>query len=550
MSSQKQANSGFSGGRQFRGRPRRDDYARMREYNESRSGYAPNDWAMPVEYERRYDDAYQARGNDMRAPSRIEHNKQRAQNWKAAPKKSAPKPQPAPQVRDPESFRAKREVQPSRDLYDSGPIAGFSAITKFFGHNLDFSTFPALVERTYREILTVDERFSRKLPFSMFLHYHTVLLNSILIDVRANENKETKFQREGDVRLYLDTIVPGAIGEYFSLITETSTQSGDVIRCNIPDTAIPLIGKNCGSFGEVNSTTHNLYECYVSPLVTRRRFEATINGEKGYDPLPGLHEDGLVPTPNLLGYGPIDDLNPEGRMAMRGIVFPSDESETLEGRLQYSAELMARCAKTLGTIAHRHTMVPALPSKKVVPGNVGYIEVTSEVSSTLPLASCSGVLMSSNMAGPSLGNMMYINGLRRRRSAEAPGVCYLAEGDIPAGWLATRNLNFTCAPGYDLVGFRDDPGIRSPRFMAITASGNRMHDIDQYIERNFRLERQVPPAASIIQNTIIRNISRQVKNKSHLQRLYQSYRRKLYKILSNKTRLTSRRCRSLSVIMA
>lgn len=86
--------------------------------------------------------------------------------------------------------------------------------------------------------------------------------------------------------------------------------------------------------------------------------------------------EGSIATPNILGYGPIDDLNPEGRNAITGLYFPPDDADSMEGRIQFSRELMTRVNHTLESMGERYKIAPAGQKKKVVPNLVGYLEVS------------------------------------------------------------------------------------------------------------------------------------------------------------------------------
>ncbi|KZC13934.1 hypothetical protein WN55_06260 [Dufourea novaeangliae] len=415
---QKPANSGEVS--VFRGTPRRNEYRRMRQYNESMMPPTDTGADEPMEHEQRY-----LKAVGQKTLTRLQHNQSRASNWRENPRKKEERPaRPAPNF---ERFKAKTETAPERDLY-----------------------------------ATLDERLGRKMPYSMFLHYCTTLLTGTLIDLKVNENKETFLMKEGDVRSFLDHTIPQPIGEYFSLITATTTQAGDHVRANVPDSVIPLRGDNAGTFGPVDAEIHIKYECYVCPLTTRRRSEATLRADRDWTPLPDeLIPAGLEATPNFLGFGPIDNINPEGRTAMTGMSFPQQDTDNLEARLQYFRELMTRVDHTLQILSGKYKVSNSLVAKKHVPELLGFIEVTSEVPPMDELSAVNRVILSSNAGGASLGNMTYINGLKRRRSE--------------------------AAPGFALRGYRDDPGLRVARFTAIASSGNRAFDVDEYLRRNFHM---------------------------------------------------------------
>lgn len=65
--------------------------------------------------------------------------------------------------------------------------------------------------------------------------------------------------------------VAGPIHEYLREIGNITTPEGDEVWFNLPDVAVPGIDENRGHFGLVSAANHNVYECYVAPLVTARR---------------------------------------------------------------------------------------------------------------------------------------------------------------------------------------------------------------------------------------------------------------------------------------
>lgn len=79
-----------------------------------------------------------------------------------------------------------------------------------------------------------------------------------------------------------------------------------------------------GSFGNINTFGHNVYECYISPLITAGRVEATRDNNVNWIPLPeGSFPAGTHPTQNLLGNRPVDN-NSEERSRLGGIMIQEE----------------------------------------------------------------------------------------------------------------------------------------------------------------------------------------------------------------------------------
>lgn len=68
-----------------------------------------------------------------------------------------------------------------------------------------------------------------------------------------------------------DLCVPDNLCHFLANIGNTTTLNGEEIKINIPDAAIPQPQAEdipAGSFGALTPENHNVYECYISPLVT------------------------------------------------------------------------------------------------------------------------------------------------------------------------------------------------------------------------------------------------------------------------------------------
>ncbi|GBP81124.1 hypothetical protein EVAR_88222_1 [Eumeta japonica] len=151
----------------------------------------------------------------------------------------------------------------------------------------------------------------------MFQHSMTTIHNCHLLDLTLDNGERKIDGSRCEDLLPEDLCIPDNLYHYIASIGNTVTVEGEEIKFNLPDVAIPRAAEGqipAGSFGPVNANNHNVYECYISLLVTSNR---VLNTRRGPDdpeipPLPiALIPEGAVPTPNLLGHGPADVLPAE-----------------------------------------------------------------------------------------------------------------------------------------------------------------------------------------------------------------------------------------------
>ena len=240
-------------------------------------------------------------------------------------------------------FRSKFETAPSDEpLYDVGAYRTSVADHELFAQNFDIAGFPTYCEATFEVLRAIEGRLERKLPFSMFLHLMSTIHNCYLLDLSISNGRRPSFVSGSAQDILPSSLcIPDNIYHYIIYIGNTTTASGDDVRANIPLLPLgPVPAEQgppaldyipSGSFGRITAANHNAYECYISPIVTANRVLATRAQQRAWQPLPrGAYPNGGVPTLNLLGYGAIDDLSPEGRTRIKGFDFPDDD--TLVGR--------------------------------------------------------------------------------------------------------------------------------------------------------------------------------------------------------------------------
>lgn len=427
-------------------------------------------------------------------PGRQQRNRRRAAAWKKAtvtPSQVAPQPAP----RDLSQFKSTQDVG-ARDepLYDL--VAGSRPVRNIYSQNLDFSGFPLLCEVVYRELKQTNPRIKREMPFCAFLHAMTSCINAWLFRTVTDLNCEDRYADERDAMslIPLEMLIPQPIAEYLAMINTVVTPSGDTIRVNIPDQALPQHGIDAlppGSFGHVTAETHNAYECYVSPLVTRNYLVASREGVRAYQPLPdGSFPAGSVPNGNLLGFYPPEALTPEGRAALGTYDFP--ESDDMAGRLQVVPALLQEVSNTLSRCSRDFKIVKFHDTQRR-PVQTGLIfSKAVAVAGHANTAVLSKTV--SNVHGPyAFGNttatQAVLFALKRERNNHGRGLCYTLDNNAaPAGWTATMNNNFNMVGEFSPLTGVDGPQFRADSHQAFPPDGDKENFIADWLKA-FRLQR-------------------------------------------------------------
>lgn len=350
---------------------------RMFDFNMRKHNTAPfaGNWADDVEPQPR---ASTSRNANPRA-------QQRSQGWKTkqqARKTGEKKDVPAAEISDPAEvlpkvMKAKKENLIDEPLWQEGPIQGTHPVNRIYAQNMDMSNFPLLVERVYLDLEIENPRLRREIPYCMFLHYCTILLNVSIIDHVKTINAEDRYADEESPMNLIpeDLVVPAPIIEYIKNIANTTTPQGDLVRTNIPLACVPnqhieaagnIPEQTAGGFGVCGAANHNAYECYVSPLVTSRFIEATAaqNAAHEFGPWQPLPHDMTpangVPNVNLLGCRPnVERLTPEGIQKVQDLVFP--DGDDMQSRVRWSPELVARVSGSLKVMDTKYKMHTGRP---------------------------------------------------------------------------------------------------------------------------------------------------------------------------------------------
>lgn len=463
------------------GKPASGNRNQRRAY-EFQQKKAEEDWSIAREFEER--------------PRQPRKPTTRSQAWKGKRTHQVSKPDDAAASTD---FRSKEETSPvDEPLYDLGPHTSSIPVQEVYSQNVDLSGYIDQVERTYEIMRGIDPRLDRRLPFSMFQHSMTTILNCYLLDV-ALDNGERKlgFSKCQDL-LPEDLCMPDNLYHYCTSIGNTTTATGEDIKLNIPDAAIPQ-GMNdaipSGTFGPITAHNHNLYECYIAPLVTANR---VLNSRRGPNdpevpPLPAdLVPAGGVATRNLLGHGPPDIIPAEARPRITGFDFPDGDS--VAARLKICPELMMRVNTVLFELRTRFKMrdigrtSPGLRNyiiPKHIPGNVRFVYVEENTPDAMKLSYKQNQIRSSSSFGSSSAGQENVHVIHRLRNNNARGLCYTVNNAAPQGWNAHINDNFNMVGDFTATIGVTNPGLRIMKFISYSPGGTRLTAVDNYIKRNY-----------------------------------------------------------------
>lgn len=155
-------------------------------------------------------------------------------------------------------------------MYDTSAIL----VQELYSQNFEFSGYIDQVERTYEALRGIDPRLDRRLPFSMFQHSTTTILNCCLLDLTLDNGEVKLNQTRCQDLLTEDLCIPDNLYHFIASVGNTTTVGGEEVKFNFPDIAVPTAADEnipAGSFGPANNETHNVYECYISPLVIANR---------------------------------------------------------------------------------------------------------------------------------------------------------------------------------------------------------------------------------------------------------------------------------------
>ncbi|CAK9813880.1 hypothetical protein ANTPLA_LOCUS8021, partial [Anthophora plagiata] len=493
------------------GNPQMDRNARrMYNYNMEKYRQAP----LPE----RWSDDVEPQPRPSNRPSQP-RSRQRAQAWKSGMKNTPNKKDvPAKEIKDPAEVtpavvKAKSENLMDEPLWQDGPIMGTHPVNRIYTQNMDLSTFPLLLERTYLDLEVENSRLRREMPFCAYQHVMTSVLNAAVIDHVKTVNAEDRYaDEESPLNLIPDDFVmPAPVAEYIKCFANTTTPQGDLVRANVPVCAVPnphiddsgdIPEQPAGGFGVCSSANYNSYECYVSPLVTARLINATVEQNQNHQygpwqPLPAamtpIHG---IPTLNLLGCRPnVERLNPEGLQKIQDISFPNGND--MQSRVQWSPELVARVSGTLKSMDTKYKMHFGKPVHGHNTFALGWIVVELVGGGTIErnsarLSTYSGRIDSSAALGSSQAYAAFTLGLRKERTDQARGLCYTTTGGaVLPGWSGTINSNFEMIEPYSPTIGNDMPLLRHALHTSESPTGDRGTVLTSWLRRNYLIKKDI-----------------------------------------------------------
>lgn len=462
---------------------------RAYEYQQRRAIEA-NDWSEQREFEHRPDGRASGRPNARstawKEKKKNEKKKNNTEKTNDGQNQKEDKPVP--------DFSAKKETPEAEPSFDIGYYQASVPVREKYCQNFDHGSFLSIVSGVYEEFVGLDNRTSRTMPYSAFLHCMGNVLNAHILDVETSVGGRPLGVAEYASDLFGgDALIPAPVYDYLQCYSKVITSAGDEVKPNLPEICIPSKGTDdavAGSFGKIRVSDHNKYECYLAPYVTAKRLEASANQTADWQPLPnGYFPDGATPNENLLGYGPIDALTVEGRARIQNIRFPTDQS--IASRLQFSSELFRRVQTYLKTKADQFRMkeIPFAVSRSLtrIPPRISNASVEF-VEARCPLGEVMRepyvTVHSFQAFGKGQATQTALYTMHRKREAGGYGPCYTVQGQPPNGWQGTRNNNFNMTdPFGPSDGAVDYVSLRSSRFQAFGPAGSRSQMIQQWLKQ-------------------------------------------------------------------
>lgn len=367
-----------------------------------------------------------------------------------------------------------------------------------YAQNLDFSQFPVLVRQVYEVMCDVDPTVREMCPFPMFQHVMFSVLNAYIIDYSNQTYKNVlcpMAQPAGESIQSYNIVIPQPIADYIACIGNSLTRAGEIVGFNVPEAVLPRAtaagNVQSGTFGPCNAASHNVYECYASPYVSKRYIECSIINNNAnvftedWQPLPqGYYPMGALPNENLVGWWPVERLS---RLAVAQLMKCGFENgNSIGGRLAFSEYATDQVSRTI--IGLRETI-------KGVPANVEFHETgavfLTKVAKHKPdfplterLVDINSDIYSRECFGSSASNRANYFGFRRRRNEDMPGLCYTLNDAAIAGWVATRNHNYEMGGQFAARGQRVDlQSLRDDRYFDVCGMGYVNDALSDWLRR-------------------------------------------------------------------
>jgi len=394
------------------------------------------------------------------------------------------------------------------DIWDFGQFGGTLPRYSRYGVNADLSTLPTLCKVVYDK-LEWDINVRRRMPYCAFQHVMNEFVTAHLIRT-ARENYGQSFScHPNTIFSDEDIVMPEPIAVYLqSIISDTLTPSGDTVIFNLPRAttpqlripahgSVPEIGP--GSFGAIDANSHNAYEVAMAPIVTSGLVLQTVIANTQdlaphpvWQPLPaGAYPQNAVPNLNMLGWHEPERLKFSALDAIRHVEF---SEEGMAGMLRHSAELVYRVTTVLQMTTGMPMRVGWLEKssrpnegKSSRPNNIGYLTTTTASQSfKTPVRELAVQVRSSCALSASQSCRTALLGIRRERTADAPGCSMTVENADPPGWAETRNWNHTMTENFGPINCPDLPQLREWMHDEILSLQSRSATLASWINNKFQ----------------------------------------------------------------
>lgn len=356
--------------------------------------------------------------------------------------------------------------------------------------NLDYCGYLTLCEESYRHLTTVDSRLTRQVTLGTFIHVMNEYFFARIFKLADLFGIPLPFESE---RVWTminanEAYIPAEISEYLKGIGQFKDGMGDLWRPNIPDILIPNLRENGidgGHFGVPAEDNHNIYEIVMAPYATSNRVLCELGLEQAMQPLPqGIAPIGLTATENFVGYvRVVQRAHPEAVARIQNAHFSNDP---IGSRIRHSPELQNVVNGVLSTLESKVKIVKGIPDN--IEGSTsifGFISSNPDDFLSVIRRDQADIESRSQLTRSEIGQLSLFT-YRRRRTARAPGLCYLGPDDVPPqNWLLFINSNFSALQPFD-VRQGDFDEFLNERAFGMPGADNRPAILWDWIKNNFK----------------------------------------------------------------
>lgn len=367
----------------------------------------------------------------------------------------------ASQSSDPLTKYVATEASPPSDelRYDIPTLSNMCPVEGAAALSHTGEGFLNVVEQCYAKMCGVDGRIQRTLPLEVMVHNFNQLYQLHLFNI-ANESGQAKQWTEEEKQdvsslntllSSRDVLIPAEIYDWLKGLGKFTDKTGYTYQPNIPKSILPRARSAQtpgGDFGKPEAANHNAYEVNISPLVTKRTVEALLDAGGmnaiEYDPLPeALMPENASPTANLLGYRMrLTPLHYETKRFYSQV--PEDWNSSSAGsRVGFNSILWTQQHSVLISLEDKMDIRRGMP-----PTDKGSLAMCGAIvydanDSGAVLRRCPGYVESAVNLDPGLLSSAVLKTYRRRRTANAPGYCFVGKESLPLeGWDLTINSSY------------------------------------------------------------------------------------------------------------